>query len=122
MDFRTCKNFTKNTQKYTNSTTKAELAKNRISGNQVSGNHVSGGPPIYRFYETILFPSSLPAHCCMMVVVVFPQAPFRVTNVPGHASAGIIQLRNCTLASLYDGMSTMTPKLGNVDGLAVLLL
>ena len=30
---------------------------------------------------------------------VFPQAPFRVTNVPGHASAGIIQLRNCTLAS-----------------------
>ena len=33
------------------------------------------------------------------VAVVFPQAPFRVTNVPGHASAGIIQLRNCTLAS-----------------------
>jgi hypothetical protein len=32
------------------------------------------------------------------VVVVFPQAPFRVTNVPGHASAGIIQLCNCTLA------------------------
>ena len=31
-------------------------------------------------------------------VVVFPQAPFRVTNVPGQASAGIIQLRNCTLA------------------------
>ena len=26
------------------------------------------------------------------VVAVFPQAPFRVTNVPGHASAGIIQL------------------------------
>ena len=34
-----------------------------------------------------------------VVVVVFPQAPLRVTNVPGHASAGIIQLRNCTLAS-----------------------
>ena len=34
-----------------------------------------------------------------VVVVVFPQAPFRVTNVPGHASAGIIQLRNCTMAS-----------------------
>ena len=33
-------------------------------------------------------------------VVVFPQAPFRVTNVPGQASAGIIQLRNCTLAPL----------------------
>ena len=32
------------------------------------------------------------------VVVVFPQAPFRVTNVPRQASAGIIQLRNCTLA------------------------
>ena len=31
-------------------------------------------------------------------VVVFPQAPFRVTNVPGQASAGIIQLRNCTMA------------------------
>ena len=31
---------------------------------------------------------------CKVVVVVFPQAPFRVTNVPGHASAGIIQLRN----------------------------
>jgi hypothetical protein len=29
-----------------------------------------------------------------VVVVVFPQAPFRVTNVPGLASAGIIQLRN----------------------------
>ena len=25
-------------------------------------------------------------------MVVFPQAPLRVTNVPGHASAGIIQL------------------------------
>ena len=33
------------------------------------------------------------------VVVVFPQAPFRVTNVPGQASVGIIQLCNCTLAS-----------------------
>ena len=33
------------------------------------------------------------------VVVVFPQAPFRATNVPGQASAGIIQLRNCTMAS-----------------------
>ena len=33
------------------------------------------------------------------VAVVFPQAPFRVTNAPGHASVGIIQLRNCTLAS-----------------------
>ena len=33
-----------------------------------------------------------------VLVVVFPQAPFRVTNVPGQASAGIIQLRNCTLA------------------------
>ena len=32
-------------------------------------------------------------------VVVFPQAPFRVTNVPGQASAGIIHLRNCTMAS-----------------------
>ena len=31
------------------------------------------------------------------VAVVFPQAPFRVTNAPGHASVGIIQLRNCTL-------------------------
>ena len=29
-----------------------------------------------------------------ILVVVFPQAPFRVTNVPGLASAGIIQLRN----------------------------
>ena len=35
-----------------------------------------------------------------IVVVVFPQAPFRVTNVPGQASAGIIQLRNCTMAFL----------------------
>ena len=35
-----------------------------------------------------------------MVVVVFPQAPFRLTNVPGQASAGIIQLRNCTMAFL----------------------
>ena len=34
-----------------------------------------------------------------VVVVVFPQAPFRATNVPGQASAGIIQLRNCTMAS-----------------------
>ena len=34
------------------------------------------------------------------IVVVFPQAPFRVTNVPGQASAGIIQLRNCTMAFL----------------------
>ena len=32
--------------------------------------------------------------CCC-----FPQAPFRETNVPGNASAGIIQLRNCTMAS-----------------------
>ena len=38
-------------------------------------------------------------HPVVVVVVVFPQAPLRVTNVPGHASAGIIQLRNCTLAS-----------------------
>ena len=30
----------------------------------------------------------------MLVVVVFPQAPFRVTNVPGQASAGIIQLHH----------------------------
>ena len=29
-----------------------------------------------------------------LVVVVFPQAPFRATNVPGQASAGIIQLCN----------------------------
>ena len=36
----------------------------------------------------------------IIVVVVFPQAPFRVTNVPGQASAGIIQLRNCTMAFL----------------------
>ena len=34
----------------------------------------------------------------LVVVVVFPQAPFRVTNVSGQASASIIQLRNCTLA------------------------
>ena len=38
--------------------------------------------------------------CLFVVVVVFPQAPFRVTNVPGQASAGIIQLCNCTLAPL----------------------
>ena len=37
-------------------------------------------------------------HPVVVVVVVFPQAPFKVTNVPGQASAGIIQLRNCTLA------------------------
>jgi hypothetical protein len=36
----------------------------------------------------------------VVVVVVFPQAPFRVTNVPGHASAGIIQTGNCTLLLL----------------------
>jgi hypothetical protein len=35
----------------------------------------------------------------IVIVVIFPQAPFRMTNVPGHVSAGIIQLRNCTLAS-----------------------
>ena len=38
--------------------------------------------------------------CLLTVVVVFPQAPFRVTNVPRQASAGIIQLRNCTMAFL----------------------
>ena len=32
---------------------------------------------------------------CHFVVVVFLQAPFRVTNVPGHASAGIVLLSNC---------------------------
>ena len=40
------------------------------------------------------------AQYSQVVVVVFPQAPFRVTNVPGQASAGIIQLRNCTMAFL----------------------
>ena len=39
-----------------------------------------------------------PKRTCSLVVV-FPQAPLRATNVPGQASAGIIQLRNCTMAS-----------------------
>ena len=42
--------------------------------------------PIYKLQAVVVF-------------VVFPQAPFRATNVPGQASAGIIQLRNCTMAS-----------------------
>ena len=41
------------------------------------------------------------------VVVVFPQAPFRVTNVPGQASAGIIQLRNCTMAFLRTALGDL---------------
>ena len=40
-------------------------------------------------------------------VVVFPQAPFRVTNVPGQASAGIIQLRNCTMAFLRTALGDL---------------
>ena len=51
-------------------------------------------PPTYPFEETSFMNGPL----LVVVVVVFPQAPFRVTNVPGQASAGIIQLRNCTLA------------------------
>ena len=42
-----------------------------------------------------------------VVVVVFPQAPFRVTNVPGQASAGIIQLRNCTMAFLRTALGDL---------------
>ena len=42
-----------------------------------------------------------------LVVVVFPQAPFRVTNVPGQASAGIIQLRNCTMAFLRTALGDL---------------
>jgi hypothetical protein len=43
----------------------------------------------------------------VIVVVVFPQAPFRVTNVPGQASAGIIQLRNCTMAFLRTALGDL---------------
>ena len=43
----------------------------------------------------------------VVVVVVFPQAPFRVTNVPGQASAGIIQLRNCTMAFLRTALGDL---------------
>ena len=39
--------------------------------------------------------------------VVFPQAPFRVTNVPGQASTGIIQLRNCTMAFLRTALGDL---------------
>ena len=56
---------------------------------------------VLSFYVSILFlpfhsyPSLAHRRCCCC----FSTAPFRVTNVPGHASDGIIQLRNCTLAS-----------------------
>jgi hypothetical protein len=40
-----------------------------------------------------------PGPCCCF--------SFRVTNVPGQASAGIIQLRNCTMAFLRTALGDL---------------
>ena len=47
-----------------------------------------------------------------MLFVVFPQAPFRVTNVLGQASADIIQLRNCTMAFLRTALGDLVAVYG----------
>ena len=45
-----------------------------------------------------------------IVFVAFPQAPFSVTNVPGLASAGIIQLSNCAMVTKVSKQGTSSLK------------